>query len=155
MGGKREGSNVESSHSKHKIKETQVSIIKKKTFITHLPPIRVAWKFFFYAPPTNQGWAEKEEGINDESSHSKHKIKETQVSVNKENSQGTLHPLIVFARKKKREVTMKAAIQNTKKESRKFQSSKKNIQCTHHPIISAGRRKNRGVLMKAAIQNTK
>ena len=103
MGGKREGSNVESSHSKHKTKETQVSIIKKKTFITHLPLIRVAWKFFFYAPPTNQGWAEKKEGINDESSHSKHKIKETQASVTKENSQGTLHPLMRCGRKKRGE----------------------------------------------------
>ena len=61
MGGKREGSNDESSHSKHKIKKTQVSIIKEK--------------HSSYTTPTNQGWEEKEEGSNYESSHSKHKIK--------------------------------------------------------------------------------
>ena len=36
-----------------------------------------------YTPPTNQGWAEKEEGINDESSHLKHKIKKIQVYIMK------------------------------------------------------------------------
>ena len=32
-------------------------------------------------PPTNQVWEEKEEENNHESSYSKHKIKETQVSI--------------------------------------------------------------------------
>ena len=49
---------------------TQVSIIKEK--------------HSRYTPPTNQGWEEKEEGSNDESSHSKHKIRVTQVSTIKE-----------------------------------------------------------------------
>ena len=34
-----------------------------------------------YTPLTNQGWQEKEEGSKDESSYSKHKTKETQVSI--------------------------------------------------------------------------
>ena len=96
----REGINDESSHSKHKIKETQFSIIKEKHSRC--------------TPPNNQGWEEKEEGSNDESSHSKHKIKR-----------------------------------------HKFQSSNKNFQVTEHPLIRVGRKKKRGVMMKAAIQNTK
>ena len=52
------------------IRETQVSIFKEK--------------YSRYTPLTNQGWAEKEQGINDESSHSKHKIKDTQISIIKE-----------------------------------------------------------------------
>ena len=35
-----------------------------------------------YTPPTNQCWEEKEGGSIDEGSYSKHKIKETQVSIN-------------------------------------------------------------------------
>ena len=42
---------------------TQVSIFKEK--------------YSRYTPSTNQGWAEKEQRINDESSHSIHKTKET------------------------------------------------------------------------------
>ena len=68
---KEEESNDESSYSKHKIKETQFSIIKEKH----------SW----YTPPTNQGWEEKEEGSIDESSHSKLKIKEIQIYIIKEN----------------------------------------------------------------------
>ena len=49
---------------------TQVSIFKEN--------------YSRYTPPTNQGWAEKEEGINDESSHSKHEIRVTKVSIIKE-----------------------------------------------------------------------
>ena len=67
MGGKRRVNNGESSRSKHKNKEIQVYIIKEK--------------HSRYTPPTNQGWAEKQEGIIYESSHSKHKLKETQVSI--------------------------------------------------------------------------
>ena len=67
MGGERRGSTDESSHSKHKIKETQVSVIKEN--------------HSRYLPPTNQVWEEKEEGSNDDSSYSKYKIKETQVSI--------------------------------------------------------------------------
>ena len=37
-----------------------------------------------YTPPTNQVWEEKEERSNDESSHSKHKMRVTQVSIIKE-----------------------------------------------------------------------
>ena len=51
----------ESSYSKHKIKMTQVLIIKEK--------------HSRYSPPSNQGWEQKEEERRDESSHSKHKIK--------------------------------------------------------------------------------
>ena len=51
-------------------RETQFSIIKKK--------------HSRYTPPTNQGWEEKEEESNDESSYSKYKIKETHVSIIKE-----------------------------------------------------------------------
>ena len=97
---KEEGSNDDGSYSKHKIKETQVSIIKKK-------PSR-------YTPPTNQVWEEKEEGSNDDGSYSKHKIKETQVSIIKKNIQGTHHRLITCRRKKKRGVMMTVAIQITK-----------------------------------------
>ena len=61
MEGKRRGSNDESSYSKHKIRFTQVSIIKEK--------------HSRYTPPSNQGWEEKEEGCNDESSHSNTKYK--------------------------------------------------------------------------------
>ena len=50
-----------------KIKEKQVSIIKEK--------------HSRYTPPTNQGWDENYEGGNDESSHSKHKIREIQVYI--------------------------------------------------------------------------
>ena len=39
-----------------------------------------------YTPPTNRGWDEKEEESTDESSHSKHKIKETQVLIIKKKS---------------------------------------------------------------------
>ena len=59
---KEEGSNDDSSYSKYKIKETQVSIIEEK--------------HSRYTTPANQGWNEKEEGNNDENSHSKYKIKE-------------------------------------------------------------------------------
>ena len=97
---KEEGSTDESSHSKHKIKETQVSISKENH----------SW----YTPPTNQLWEEKEEGSNDESSYSKHKIRVTQVSNIKENFQGTHHTLVRVGRKKKRVVIIKVAIQNTK-----------------------------------------
>ena len=65
-----EGSNDESSYSEHKIKETQVSIIKEK--------------HSRYTPPTNPVWEEKEEGSNDDSSYSKHKIREIQVYIIKE-----------------------------------------------------------------------
>ena len=69
---KEAGSNDESSHSKQK-KETHVSIIKEKHQRKHsrknLPLIRVGRRFSFYTPATNQCWAEKEEGINDGSSH--------------------------------------------------------------------------------------
>ena len=44
-----EGSNDESSYSKHKKRVTQVSIIKEK--------------HSRYTPPTNQGWEEKEEEV--------------------------------------------------------------------------------------------
>ena len=57
---------------------------------------------------------EKEEGTNDESSYSKHKVKETQVSIIKNFFQGTQHPLIRCGRKRKRGVMMKAANQKTK-----------------------------------------
>ena len=97
---KEEGTNDKSSYSKHKIKETQVSIINKN--------------HSRYTPPTNQVWEEKEGGTNDESSYSKHKIKVTQVSIIKKLIQDTHHPLIRCGRKKKRELMMKAAIQNTK-----------------------------------------
>ena len=97
---KREGSNDESSHSKHKIKETQISIIKEK--------------HSRYTPPANHVWEEKEEVSYDDSSYSNYKTKETQVSIRKKNIQGTHHPLIRVGRKKKRGVMMKAAIQNTK-----------------------------------------
>ena len=100
MGGERKGSNDESSYSKHKIKETHVSIIKEKQSR--------------YTPPTNEVWEEKEKGSNDESSYSKHKIKETHVSNIKKNIQGAHHTIIRVGRKKKRAVMMKAAIQNTK-----------------------------------------
>ena len=50
-------------------KETQVSIIKEK--------------HSRYTPPTNTVWEEKEEGSNDDSSYSKYKIKETQVTITK------------------------------------------------------------------------
>ena len=69
---KEEGSTDENSHSKHKIKVTQVSIIKEKHSM--------------YTPPTNQVWEEKEEGSTDESSYSKHKKSRTQVSIIKEKS---------------------------------------------------------------------
>ena len=92
---KEEGSNDESSHSKHKIKETQVSIIKEE--------------HSRYTSSTKQVWEEREEGSNDESRHSTHK-----------------------------------------KKRHRFQSSKKNIQGTHHPLIRVGRRKKNGVLMIAA-----
>ena len=62
-----------------------------------------------YIPSTNQGWEEKEKGSNDESSYSKHKIKETHVSIIKKNIQGTHHPLIMFGRKKKRGVMIETA----------------------------------------------
>ena len=119
---------------------TQVSIFKEK--------------YSRYTPPTNQGWAKKVEDINDESSHSKHKIFEIQVYIIKRKKQGTHHPLICVGRKKKSRVMMKAAIQNTKKRH-KFQSSKKNIQGTHHTLIRVARKKKRGVMMKAAIQQHK
>ena len=64
---KEEGSTDENSHSKHKIKVTQVSTIKEK--------------HSRYTPPTNQVWEEKEEWSTDESSHSKHKIRVTQGSI--------------------------------------------------------------------------
>ena len=64
---KEEGSTDENSHSKHKIKVTQVSIIKEK--------------HSRYTPLTNQVWEEKEEWNTDESSHSKHKIRVTQGSI--------------------------------------------------------------------------
>ena len=96
----REGSNDESMHSKPKIEETQISIIKEK--------------HSRYLPPANHVWEEKEEVSYDDSSYSNYKTKETQVSIRKKNIQGTHHPLIVFAWKRKREVMMKAAIQNTK-----------------------------------------
>ena len=67
-----------------------------------------------YIPPTNQVWEEKEDGSNDDSSYSKNKLKETQVSNIKENTQGTHHRLIRCGRKKKRGVMMTAAIQITK-----------------------------------------
>ena len=99
---KEEGSNDDSSYSKYKIKETQVSIIKEK--------------YSRYTAPTNQGGKEKEEGNNDKSSHSKYKIKERY----------------------------------------NFQPSNKNIQGTHHRLIRCGgRKKKRGGMMTAAIQNTK
>ena len=71
---KEEESTDENSHSKHKIKMTQVSIIKEK--------------HSSYTPPLNQCWEEKKEGRTDDSSYSKHKIKVTQVSVIKKNIQG-------------------------------------------------------------------
>ena len=49
MGGKKEGSNDESRHSKHKIRVTQVSNIKEK--------------YSRYTPPTNQVWEGKKEGV--------------------------------------------------------------------------------------------
>ena len=67
-----------------------------------------------YTPSDNQCWEEKKEGITDDSSYSKHKLKVTQVSIIKENIQGTHNPLIKCERKKKRGVLMKTAIQNTK-----------------------------------------
>ena len=80
--------------------KTQVSIIEEK--------------YSRYTPPTNQVWEEKEEGSNDESSYSKHKIRVTQVSTIKENIQGTHHPLIRVGKRKKSLILRKAAIQNTK-----------------------------------------
>ena len=65
-GEKEEGSTDDSSYSKHKIRVTQVSIIKEK--------------LSRYIPPNNQVWQEKEEGSTDESIYSKHKIRVTQVS---------------------------------------------------------------------------
>ena len=97
---KEEMSNDDSSYSKYKIKETQVSVIKENQSR--------------YLPPTNQVWEEKEEGSNDDSSYSKYKIKETQVSIIKKINQGTHHPLVRCGRKKKRGLMMKTAIQNTK-----------------------------------------
>ena len=137
---KEKGSNDESSFSKHKIKETHVSIIKKNIQGTQHPLITfgrkkkrgvmietafktqnkktqvsiIKEKHSRYIPSTNQGWEEKEKGSNDESSYSKHKIKETHVSIIKKNIQGTHQPLMRCGRRKKRGVMMKAAIQNTK-----------------------------------------
>ena len=144
---KEEGSTDENSHSKHKIKVTQVSIIKEK-HSRYTPPTNQVWeekeeestdenshskykikvthvliikeKHSRYTPSTNQCWEEKEEGITDDSSYSKHKIKVTQVSVIKKNIQGTHNPLIRCGRKNKREVMVKAAIQNTKQKRHKF-----------------------------------
>ena len=82
------------------MKVTQVSIITEK--------------HSRYIPPSNQEWGEKEEKRKDESSHSKHKIKVTQVSIIRGNIQCTYHLLIRGKRKKKRGERMKAAIQNTK-----------------------------------------
>ena len=98
---KEHGSNDESSYSKHKIKKTQLSIIKEK--------------HSRYTPAaTNQGWEEKEEGSNDESSHSKHKIKRHKFQSSKKNIQDTHHPLMRRRRKNERGIMMKAAIQKTK-----------------------------------------
>ena len=96
-----EGSNDESSYPKHKIKRQKFQSSKKNIQGTHHPLImcgskkkrRVMMtaaiqiqntrdtsfnrqrKHLRCTPPNNQGWEEKEEGSNDESSHSKHKIK--------------------------------------------------------------------------------
>ena len=136
---KEDGSNDDSSYSKNKLKETQVSNIKENIQGTHQPLIRfgrgkksgimmraaiqntkkrvtsiIKEKRSRYTPLTNQGWQEKDEGSKDKSSYSKHKIKETQVSIIKKNIQGTHHRLIRCGRKKKRGVMMTAAIQITK-----------------------------------------
>ena len=97
---KEEGSNDESSHSKHKIKDTQVSIISEK--------------LSRYTPLTSQLWEKNDEGSNDESSHSKHKIKETQVSIIKEEHSRYTPPTNHGWEEKNRGVMTKAVIQNTK-----------------------------------------
>ena len=80
-----------------KKKETQVSIIKEK--------------HSRYTTPANHGWKEKEEGNNDENSHSKYKIKERHnFQSSKKSIQGTHHPLIRVGRKKNSGLMMKAAI---------------------------------------------
>ena len=82
------------------MKETQVSIIKEK--------------HSRYTPTTNQGWMEKEEGNNDESSHSKHKKRVTQVSIIKEKHSRYIPSTNQGWEEKEKGVMMKAAIQNTK-----------------------------------------
>ena len=120
---KREGSNDESSHSKHKRKETQLSIIKEK--------------HSSYTPPTNQVWEENEEGSKDESSYPKHKMKETQNSIIKEK-----HSRCIPPNNQGWEETQVSIIKE------------KHSKCTP-TIIRVGRRKKRAVMTKAAIQNTK
>ena len=139
---KQEGRNDESSSSKHNIKVTQVSIIKKN--------------HSSYTPPINQMWEEKQDGRNDESSNSKHKIKVTQVSNIKENhSRYTPRTNQGWEEKEEGSTDKKESYSKHKKKRHKFQSSKKIIQGTHYPLIRCGRKNKRGEMIKAAIQNTK
>ena len=140
MGGKEEGSNDESSHSKHKIRVTKISIIEEK--------------HSRYTSPTNQVWEKKEDGSNDESSYSKHKTKETQVSIIKE-KHFRYTPPTKQSWEKEEGKNDESSHSKYKIKRHKFQSSKKNIQGTHHPLMRCRRKKERGTMMKAAIQNTK
>ena len=97
---KEDGSNDESSYSKNKLKETQVSTTIKK--------------HSRYIPPTNQVWEEKEEGSNDDSSYSKHKKRVTQVSIIKQKRSRYTPPTKQGWQERKRGIRMTAAIQNTK-----------------------------------------
>ena len=99
-------------------------------------------------------WEEKEEGSNDESSYSKHKIRVTQVSNIKQNIQGTHHPLIRVGRKK-RGGNFESSHSKHKIKWKQVSIIKENIQGTHHSLIRVERRKKRGVLMITANQNTK
>ena len=90
---------------------TQVSIFKEKCLR--------------YTPPTNQGWAEKEEGV-----MMKAAIQNTKLTIYKfissmKNIQGTQHPLISVGSKIKRGVMIKAAIQNTNKSDTSFNLHRK------------------------------
>ena len=99
MVGKKEGINEESSYSKKNKSDTSFKHQRKHSR---------------YTPSTNQSWEEKEEGSTDESSYSQHKIKETQVSIIKENHSRYTPPTNQGWEEKNRGVLMKAAIQNTK-----------------------------------------
>ena len=109
----------------------QVSIIKEK--------------HSRYTPPTNQGWKEKEEGNNDESSHSKHKINKTQFSIIKENHSRYTPPTNQGWEEKEEGSNEESSHSKHKIKRYKFISSKKSLyhqkQGTHHLLIRCGRKK--------------
>ena len=100
MGGKEERSTDESSHSKHKIKKKQFSIIKEN--------------HSRYTTSTNQCVRKKKRGVMMKAAIQNTKQKRHKFQSSKKNIKGTHHPLIRVGRKNKMGVMMKAVIQKTK-----------------------------------------